>query len=51
MPAAGTAEPPRASERKITSNMRRDVPRSGSSRMPPKSGRKKRAMARGLKPR
>ena len=44
IPAAGTAESPSASIRKMTSNIRRLSPSSGSSWMPPTSGRKKRSM-------
>ncbi len=50
MPLAGTPVSPVASVRKMMSNMRRDVPRAGSSCMPPTRGRKKRSMIAEEKP-
>ena len=50
MPRDGTTLCPWLSERKITSNIRREVARWGSSCIPPKSGRKKRSIIRDEKP-
>ena len=50
IPPAGTAASPSASIRKITSNIRRLSPRSGSSWIPPTSGRKNRWMTVSEKP-
>ena len=50
MPAAGTAESPSDRQRKITSNIRRDVSSSGSSWIPANRGRKNRSTIVSLNP-